>query len=237
MGVRTKGRYNARLTEACFRATPCIPSRERTLRLMSLLFFIKGLLVGLSISAPVGPMGLLCIRRTLAFGRLSGILTGLGVATADGTFSTLAAFGVAVISQVLTEHGLLFRLFGAMVLCLLGARIFFSKIQAGTPETVLPAERRIRMYLTALLLALSNPLGILFFTAVFAGSGLADTNGSLPSAVLLVAGVASGSLLWWVLLSTVVSLLGRKLSPRTLSWINRASGLLIALFGALMLVR
>ncbi len=201
------------------------------------LFFLKGLLVGLSISAPVGPMGLLCIRRTLAFGRLSGILTGLGVATADGTFSTLAAFGVAAISQVLAEHGLLFRLFGATVLCLLGARIFFSQVQAGTPEATLPAERKFRMYGSALLLGLSNPLGILFFTAVFAGSGLADTNGSLPAAVLLVAGVASGSLLWWVILSTAVSLLGRKLSPRALSWINRASGLLIALFGVLMLLR
>ena len=201
------------------------------------LFFLKGLLVGLSISAPVGPMGLLCIRRTLAFGRLSGILTGLGVATADGTFSTLAAFGVAAISQLLTEPGLLFRLFGATVLCLLGARIFFSKIQTGTPETALPAERRFRMYGSALLLALSNPLGILFFTAVFAGSGLADTHGNLPAAILLVAGVASGSLLWWVFLSTVVSLLGRRLSPRALSWINRTSGLLIALFGVLMLVR
>ena len=204
---------------------------------MSLLFFIKGLLVGLSISAPVGPMGLLCIRRTLAFGRPSGILTGLGVATADGTFSTLAAFGVATISQALTEHGLLFRLFGATVLCLLGARIFFNAVQADTPERLLPAEKKFKMYLTALLLALSNPLGILFFTAVFAGSGLADTNGSLPAAVLLVTGVASGSLLWWIFLSTVVSLLGRKLSPRVLSGINRASGLLIALIGVLMLVR
>lgn len=204
---------------------------------MLLLYFLKGLLVGLSISAPVGPMGLLCIRRTLAFGRLSGILTGLGVATADGTFSTLAAFGVAAISQMLKEHSLLFRLFGATVLCLLGARIFFSPVQAGTPETALPAERKIRMYLTALLLALSNPLGILFFTAVFAGSGLADTKGSLPAAILLVTGVASGSLLWWVILSTAVSLLGRKLSSKTLAWINRASGLLIAFFGILMLVR
>lgn len=204
---------------------------------MSLLFFIKGLLVGLSISAPVGPMGLLCIRRTLAFGRLSGILTGLGVATADGTFSTLAAFGVAAISRLLTEHALLFRLFGATVLCLLGARIFFSIVQTNTSDRALPRERKLGIYLSAFMLGLSNPLGILFFTAVFAGSGLADTNGSLPAAILLVAGVASGSLLWWIFLSTTVSLLGRKLSPRALSWINRASGLVIVLFGVMMLVR
>jgi len=200
------------------------------------LFFLKGLLVGLSISAPVGPMGLLCIRRTLAFGRLSGILTGLGVATADGTFSTLAAFGVAVISQVLTEHGLLFRLFGAVVLLLLGARIFFSAVQAALPDEKTTARRNLALYLTALMLGLSNPLAILFFSAVFAGSGLADTGGSLFAGCMLVAGVISGSLLWWVALSTIVSLLGRKLSPRALSWINRASGLLIAFFGVLMLV-
>ncbi|HOC70974.1 MAG TPA: LysE family transporter [Candidatus Hydrogenedentes bacterium] len=201
------------------------------------LFFLKGLLVGLSISAPVGPMGLLCIRRTLAFGRLSGILTGLGVATADGTFSTLAAFGVAVISQVLTEHGLLFRLFGAVVLLLLGARIFFSAVQAALPDEKTPARRNLTLYLTALMLGLSNPLAILFFSAVFTGSGLADTGGSLLAGCMLVAGVVSGSLLWWVALSTAVSLLGRKLAPRTLSCINRASGLLIALFGVLMLFR
>ncbi len=201
------------------------------------LFFLKGLLVGLSISAPVGPMGLLCIRRTLAFGRLSGMLTGLGVATADGTYSTLAAFGVAVISQVLTEHGLHFRLFGAAVLLLLGARIFFSAVQAALPDEKTTARRNLALYLTALMLGLSNPLAILFFSAVFAGSGLADTGGSLLAGCMLVAGVISGSLLWWVALSTIVSLLGRKLSPRALSWINRASGLLIALFGVLMLFR
>jgi threonine/homoserine/homoserine lactone efflux protein len=202
---------------------------------MTFLFFLKGLAIGLSISAPIGPMGLLCIRRTLASGRTCGIVTGLGVATADACYSSIAAFGLAMLSNVLMAHGTLPRLAGGLVLCLLGARIFFEKARPVLASEGLPAIRLLAAYATALFLALSNPVGIAIFTAIFAGTGLADTGGDYLGAGLLVAGVASGSLSWWIILSTSVSLIGKRLSPRMLSAVNRISGALIVVFGVLVL--
>lgn len=203
---------------------------------MAYLFLIQGLLVGLSISAPVGPMGLLCIRRTLALGKTGGFLTGLGVATADGLYSSIAAFGISSISTLLQQYALPFRLFSATVLATLGMRIFMNARHPSDWNQALPASRRITLYLTTLALALSNPLGILFFIAFFAGSGLADTGGSLIASLALISGVILGSLSWWIFLTSCVAVLGRRLPARILLRINQASGMLITLFGVLVLL-
>ena len=203
---------------------------------MTLMFLLKGIAIGLSISAPVGPMGVLCIRRTLATGRTYGLVTGLGIATADLFYSGIAAFGLAFVSSALLDHRVALRLAGGVVLCLLGARIFFEKAQAAAPPAAgLPVTRLLSAYASALLLALSNPVGIVFFTAIFAGSGLAETGGDFLGAAMLVAGVCSGSLLWWTILSTSVSVLGARLSPGILAHVNRVSGLLIVFFGVYVL--
>jgi threonine/homoserine/homoserine lactone efflux protein len=204
---------------------------------MTVFFLLKGVVVGLSISAPVGPMGLLCIRRTLSAGRVSGIVTGVGVATADAFYSSVAAFGLALVSSFLLDHRFALRLAGGSVLCLLGIRIFLQKTQRVIPAAKLPIMRLLSAYFSALLLALSNPVGIVFFTAVFAGSGLAETGGNYLGACMLVAGVCSGSLIWWVFLSTCVSLLGARFSPAILARVNQASGALIAIFGIVVLAQ
>lgn len=202
---------------------------------MTGLFLLKGIAIGLSISAPVGPMGLLCIRRTLASGRMCGMISGLGVATADAFYSSVAAFGLAAVSNLLLDWRVPLRLSGGLVLCMLGARIFFDKapVERGAPGA--SPTRLLTSYSSMLALALSNPVGILFFTAVFAGWGLADTGGNFAGALLLVCGVFLGSLSWWFLLSTSVHLLGTRLSPAVLKRVNQLSGLLIALFGILVL--
>ncbi len=202
---------------------------------MTWMFLLKGFAIGLSISAPVGPMGLLCIRRTLAFGRGCGMVSGLGVATADAFYSSVAAFGLAAVSNLLLDWRLPLRLGGGIVLCMLGARIFFEKAAVERETSALSSTRLLTSYSSMLALALSNPVGILFFTAVFAGWGLADTGGNFVGALLLVCGVFLGSLSWWIILSTGVHLLGTRLSPTVLRRVNQASGLLIILFGILVL--
>lgn len=199
------------------------------------LFFLKGLLFGLSISAPVGPMSLLCIRRTLAFGRTTGVLTGLGVATADGIFSSLAAFGIAVLVHILTTYTMLFRIFGASVLFLAGIHIILSIVPSYESNVPLPLHRKIKTYLSALFLALSNPLGILIFGAFFSGSGIADTGGNVMAGIVLVTGVALGSFIWWLVLTSAVAALGKRVSSKVLLAVNRISGGIIALFGLLIL--
>lgn len=200
------------------------------------LYFLKGLMIGLSISAPIGPMGVLCIRRTLSAGRTSGLFTGMGVATADAFYSSIVAFSLVFLSNTLLEYGFLLRLTGGLVLCLFGARIFFEKAQAPLANGAPPAMRLASIYFSSLFLGLSNPIAIVFFTAVFAGSGLADTGGDARRSLLLVMGLCSGSMLWWTFLSTCVAALGARLSPKILRYINRVAGLLIAGFGIAVLV-
>ena len=195
--------------------------------------FLRGLLIGFSIAAPVGPIGVLVIRRTLAEGRLAGLVTGLGAATADALYGCVAGFGLTFVTSLLVGQQLWVRLIGGLFLCYLGIRAFMAA----------PAERAataagsslLGAYGATLLLTLANPATILSFIAVFAGLGLAATSGDYGAASLLVLGVFAGSALWWVLLSSGIGLLRLRLTPDTLRWINRVSGAILVVFGALAL--
>jgi threonine/homoserine/homoserine lactone efflux protein len=190
---------------------------------------LAGLAVGLSIAAPVGPIGLLCIQRTLARGRTSGLLTGLGAATADAVFGSIAAFGVTAVSTILVSQQLWVRLVGGAFLIYLGVRICAtapgeSSAQAGNRSLA-------RDYASTLALTLTNPVTIISFAAVFTGLGLAGGNGDYTEAAVLVSGVFSGSVLWWVLLSTSVGAVRHRIDSGNLRWINRFSGAIITVFG------
>ncbi len=200
---------------------------------MEIPFFIRGLVIGFSIAAPVGPIGVLCIRRTLADGRASGFFSGLGAATADAVYGCVAAFGLTLISDFLIERQLWLRLIGGLFLCILGVRAFFSRPGQGTA-----AGRRVTLsaaYASTFLLTVTNPMTILSFAAVFAGIGLTGTKGDGGAAGLLVAGVFSGSGVWWFLLSGGVSLFREKFSNNAMRWINRISGVIITAFGLVAL--
>jgi len=197
-------------------------------------FLLRGIILGFSIAAPVGPIGVLCIRRTLAEGRASGLASGLGAATADAIYGCLAAFGLTFISSFLvTQQGWL-RLVGGAFLCYLGIRTFLTR----PTDQAAPARGKglIGAYGSTFLLTLTNPMTILSFTAVFAGLGLADTGGEYGSATTLVLGVFAGSALWWLGLSSIVSLFRTRFDARALRWINRASGIIIAGFGLFALL-
>jgi len=205
---------------------------------MSLELFLKGLLIGFSIAAPVGPIGVLCIRRTLADGRAVGFVSGLGAATADGFYGTLAAFGLTAVSGFLLGISTAVRLLGGLFLCYLGVRTFLTRPAASAATTDKSTDRRLPpAYLSTLGLTLTNPTTILSFIAVFAGLGLgAEAARDYASATLMVTGVFIGSALWWLTLSTGVGLLRTRFGPTAMLWVNRLSGFVIAAFGVGALV-
>jgi len=202
---------------------------------MEMTFFFKGLIVGFVIAAPVGPIGVLCARRTLTHGRRAGFFSGMGAATADSVYGFIAAFGLTFISDFLIGHRFWLRLAGGAFLCFLGIRTLIAK----------PEKRsffRIRrkpyagMYTSTFFLTLTNPMTIFSFAAVFAGFGLAGARGSLVSAGTLVLGVFLGSGLWWLFLVGVFSIFRMRLEHHELQWVNRIAGLIIAGSGVLALL-
>jgi threonine/homoserine/homoserine lactone efflux protein len=192
--------------------------------------FLKGLTIGFSIAAPVGPIGLLCIRRSLADGTLAGLMTGLGAATADAVYGCVAGFGLTALSSFLVNQRFWLGLFGGVFLCYLAWRIISSKPPAESLE-----PRRgglLAAFGSTFLLTLANPLTILSFAAVFAGFGLGSQGATDSSAAWrLVAGVFTGSGLWWMLLSGGVGLVRARLGTSMLRSINWVSGGVILAFG------
>ncbi len=195
--------------------------------------YLRGLLIGISIAAPVGPIGVLCIRRTLAEGRLSGLVSGLGAATADAVYGMIAGFGLTFISVFLVAQQNWLSFFGGIFLCYLGIRTFLSH----PPQDAAQAESQglLRNYLSIFFLTLTNPMTILSFAAIFAGVGLADSTRDYASAVWLVLGVFCGSALWWLILGFGVSLFRERVTPQWMLWINRVSGIIVFAFGVLAL--
>ena len=200
---------------------------------MELTFFARGLVIGFAIAAPVGAIGLLCIRRTLADGRLVGFVSGLGAASADALFGAVAALGLTSVSSALVAHQDWIRLAGGAFLVYLGTRTATSAPPAGTVSR--SNLGLAAAFASTLALTLTNPSTILSFVAVFAGVGLADAAGARPAAALLVAGVFLGSALWWLLLSSGVGLVRGALPAGGLRWVNRISGMTLVGFGLVAL--
>ena len=197
-------------------------------------FFLKGLVIGFSIAAPVGPIGVLCIRRSLSDGTLAGLAAGLGAATADAVYGCIAGFGLTAVSGFLIQRQIWLALFGGGFLCYLGIRTFLSRPaeQAATAR----GGGLLATYGATLLLTLTNPATILSFVAVFAGFGLGRSS-DYASAVALVLGVFVGSALWWLILSGGVGLVRNRFSASWMQIVNRLSGCVLVAFGLYALSR
>ena len=199
---------------------------------------LRGIAIGFSIAAPVGPIGVLCIRRSLAEGRLAGLISGLGAATADAVYGSIAGFGLTLVTVFLVDQAILLRIVGGSFLLYLGVKTFLAQPAPVGEDLLRPIEKNSlwRNYLSTLFLTLTNPLTILSFAAIFAGLGIGtDTSGNFLSALALVMGVFLGSAFWWLILSWIASLFRSKLTSTTLVWINRVSGGIIVVFGILAL--
>ena len=203
---------------------------------MDLSFFIRGLLIGLSIAATVGPMSILCIQRTLNRGQLYGLVSGLGIATADGVYGSIAAFGLTLITNFLIHEQIWIRLIGGLFLMYLGVKSIFSELPQRAAVLNTKTNSYLGAYASTFLLTLTNPLTILSFAAIFAGIGVGSASKSFFSAIAVVLGVFSGSTLWWIILTSGISLLRKKMNSQWLLWINRISGAIITLFGLVALL-
>ena len=201
---------------------------------MDVTFLLRGLVIGFSIAAPVGPIGVICIRRTLAECRASGFASGLGAATADAVYGCVAGLGLTFFSNILINQQTWLRFIGGLFLCYLGIKTFLAKPVERAPSY--KGSGLIGAYTSTFFLTLTNPMTIISFSAIFAGLGLASTNGNYGSAGVLVLGVFSGSALWWLILCCSVGVFREKFDPRGLQWVNIISGTIISGFGLVALL-
>lgn len=192
-------------------------------------YLIKGIIIGFSIAAPVGPIGVLTIKRTLTAGRISGFVTGMGAAMADTVYGIIAAFGLTAISSFLLTQEFWIKLIGGLFLLFLGVKSFVTKpaLKAANVDS----KGLINNFISTFFLTITNPTTILSFLAIFAGLGVGTTKTDYSSSITLVLGIFLGSTLWWLILSSIVSFFQSKITPDRLIWINRVSGLVIISFG------
>lgn len=197
-------------------------------------FLFAGLIIGFSIAAPVGPIGVLCIRRTLGEGWRAGVSTGLGAATADVIYGCVAGFGLVFISSALVSQQTWLRFFGGLFLSYLGIKTF--RARPAEQVTSIKRHNLVGAYVSTFFLTLTNPMTIVSFVAIFAGVGLATGGGDYASATVLVLGVFIGSALWWFILSGTVGVFRTRFTPHWMQWVNRISGMIIAGFGIMVLL-
>ena len=198
---------------------------------MEVEFLLKGLVVGFLASVPLGPVGVLCIQRTINKGKLSGMFSGMGSATVDAFFALVAALGLTYIINFIEEQQFYIQLIGGVVLIIVGARIFYAN-----PIKQIRRHRRrknklIEDYFSVLLLTLSNPVAIFLFVAAFAGIGIVTSKDSSLKSSFIVAGVFLGAMLWWLTLTFFVDLFRKRFRLKQLWWINKIAGIIVVVFG------
>lgn len=191
---------------------------------------LKGLIVGLSVAAPIGPIGVLCIRRTLLQGQLPGFISGLGAATAHALYGMISVFGISMISRFLLGNIHWVHLIGGGYLCYLGTKLIFKpNIQV---KPLSDKNNLWKNYCSSLFLTLTNPMTLLSFSAMFTGVGVLKQHGSFTTNSIIIFGVFLSSALWWLSLSSFISFFRHKMSPHLLLWFNHISGIGIILFGS-----
>lgn len=197
--------------------------------------FFQAFIAGVALAAPVGPVGLLCIRRTLSKGMVSGLVSGLGAAVADAIYASIAAYSVTIISATLARYTGVLELVGGTILFLIGAHAIYSH-KTIEPRNSKAPKNHIEAFVSTLFLTLTNPATIIGFAALFSAMGLKDEEGSRHGAMILVSGVFAGSAFWWLILSTVMHFIRHLLSDQGQRWINLISGSVLALLGICVII-
>jgi len=201
---------------------------------MSLTPILQGIITGFALAVPIGPIGILCIKRSLTDGSRSGLVVGLSGASADVVYALSAAFGVRLIVDFVSEQEVWIRLFGALLLMAVGFHMLRSRPAANPSRASRNPETR--SYLSTLLLALTNPMTLFAFVAAFTSMGVQSLMDEPSSLVLLILGVFVGSFAWFCLLAGLARRFRRTIGTRGTDLINRIAGALLMTFGIIGLL-
>ncbi|HNV96226.1 MAG TPA: LysE family transporter [Bacteroidales bacterium] len=203
---------------------------------MDLLLLIKGIIIGLSASIPLGPVGLVCIQKTLNSKTRNGVIAGAGAAMADTFFAVVAAFGISAVHNFIETQQLFLRLAGGIILLFLGLKFFLTNPAIQIRKQRNKTNNLWADFVSVFLLTLSNPITVVVFGAVFAGFGIIPKESSWFDMIMLVSGVFSGAMLWWISLVYIINMFRKKFRLRRLWWMNKIMGVVITLFGLFALV-
>ncbi len=205
--------------------------------MFDVVYVFRGMLIGLMVSIPLGPMGVLIIQKTLQKGTLSGFVAGLGVACADFFYALVAVFGLGIVINVIQTHELLLQIIGGIFLLIIGLKIYFDN-----PLKQIRMKKKITKtgllgdFLALFFLTISNPIPIVVFMAVFAGASVFGDKPSIQIQMFVFLGILVGACLWWYTLSTLVNIFRKRFRLRVLVSINRVSGVIITLLGILVVL-
>ena len=197
---------------------------------MFLTLIAKGILIGLLVSIPLGPIGVLVIQRTVNKSRMAGLLSGMGAALSDTLYAIIAGFSLTFIIDFIRENEILFQTIGALVVLILGIHIFFKNPVTDLRRNRLRGNTHIQDIISSFLVTVSNPLTVFVFLAVFTSSGVAINLEQPYHSFFVILGVFLGASIWWFSLSGIVSLFRHKINLRILWWINKTAGAIIILF-------
>ena len=203
---------------------------------LDLPFFVRGIIIGLAIAVPVGPVGILCVQRTLSQGASYGLVSGLGAAVADTIYGIIAALGVRLFSSFLVGHQAAFRLIGAAFLTYIGIKSLVRDPFKRNASMSVALMSYVKDFTSSFALTLTNPLTILAFISIFASFGLADPKEDYLATTLLIVGVFAGAAIWWLFLAGLAWRLRDKFTQRTVRWLHTIAGVLLLCFAAGVLV-
>jgi len=197
---------------------------------MFLTLIAKGIIIGLLVSIPLGPIGVLVIQRTVNKSRIAGLLSGMGAALSDTLYAIIAGFSLTFVIDFIRENEILFQIIGAIVVLILGIHIFLKNPVREIRRNRIRGNTHIQDIISSFLVTLSNPLTIFVFLAVFTSSGVAINLEEPYHSAFVILGVFLGAFLWWFSLSGIVSLFRHKINLRILWWINKTAGAIIVAF-------
>jgi threonine/homoserine/homoserine lactone efflux protein len=200
---------------------------------LDFILILKGIVVGISVSAPLGPLGILCIQRTINKGFFSGFISGFGAAVADILYASVAGFGISIIANFLKAHQGIITGVGGIIVFIVGILIFRSNPVKQIRQQKTQKRSFVSDFVSSFFITITNPLTIVVFGMVFTGFGL-DASSTIKLILFTLIGIFSGALLWWMSLTLFVNIFRRKIRLRNLYWINKITGLFVAIFGVIV---
>ncbi len=200
----------------------------------AIILVLKGIVMGLTVSAPIGPNAIMCVNRTLQKGRISGFFSGMGIATADTLFAIMAGLGLGFIINFIEEQRFILGIIAGVIVLLLGLNVFLSNPVKAFRQRDKSGSNLFEDFVSILGLALTNPVSIFLFIAFFSGSAL-ENEGTRFFLFYLISGVFVGAVLWWFMFSSLVSRFRRNLRLRNLVKINKITGIVLIIIGVVAL--